>query len=279
MRQSWAIVTAPATAVKAVLIIRGYNTGLNDPYVFFSRVYFGEAGAGQTEPSLWTPGRGISQITSSNDTTYIANAAIGNAQIGGDIWSSNFVADSAGWRIYRNGNAEFRNITARGDIEASALKANTAMVDSLNLKGTALIIPMYINAGAASWNLPYVQGTWQYKEMLKFSFTVSATGTVRIDFGPYFTIDHWQGHANYPDTITKRLEILRNDSVIETVATAQSSNYITGIFIGTRWYTLSPGTYTFVVKGSALMADGGPRFVRSAAPSTVQSYIYSTSEA
>ena len=115
--------------------------------------------------------------------------------------------------------------------------------------------------------------------MLKFSFTVSATGTVRIDFGPYFTIDHWQGHANYPDTITKRLEILRNGSVIETVATAQSSGYITEIRIGTRWYTLSPGTYTFVVKGSALMADGGPRFVRSAAPSTVQSYTYSTSEA
>jgi hypothetical protein len=159
MRQSWAIVTAPATAVKAVLIIRGYNTGLNDPYVFFSRVYFGEAGAGQTEPSLWTPGRGIAHITSSNVTTYIANAAIGNAQIGGDIWSSNFVADSAGWRIYRNGNAEFRNITARGDIEASSLKANTLMVNranivnaavgTLQIAGNAVTIPVHAYTSAS----------------------------------------------------------------------------------------------------------------------------------
>jgi hypothetical protein len=97
MRQSWAIVTAPATAVKAVLIIRGYNTGLNDPYVFFSRVYFGEAGTGQTEPSLWTPGRGISQITPSNVTTYIANAAIGAAQIGSInlVGTSNFAVKTA----------------------------------------------------------------------------------------------------------------------------------------------------------------------------------------
>jgi hypothetical protein len=132
---------------------------LNDPYVFFSRVYFGEAGTGQTEPSLWTPGRGISQITSSNVTTYIANAAIGNAQIGGDIWSSNFVADSAGWRIYRNGNAEFRNITARGDIEASSLKANTLMVNranivnaavgTLQIAGNAVTIPVHAYTSAS----------------------------------------------------------------------------------------------------------------------------------
>jgi hypothetical protein len=97
MRQSWAIVTAPATAVKALLIVHGYNTGLTDPYVFFSRVYFGEAGAGQTEPSLWTPGRGISQITTSNVTTYIANAAIGAAQIGSIalVGTSNFSVKTA----------------------------------------------------------------------------------------------------------------------------------------------------------------------------------------
>lgn len=94
----------------------------------------------------------ISQITPSNVTTYIDNAAIGNAQIGGDIWSSNFVAGSAGWRIYRSGSAEFRNVTVRGDVEASSLKANTAMidrahlkdavVDTLQLAGNAVTIPI-----------------------------------------------------------------------------------------------------------------------------------------
>ena len=92
-------------------------------------------------------------ITSSNVTTYIDNAAIGNAQIGGDIWSSNFVAGSAGWRIYRSGSAEFRNITARGNIEASSLKANTLMVnranivnaavDTLQIEGNAVTIPVH----------------------------------------------------------------------------------------------------------------------------------------
>jgi hypothetical protein len=143
---------APWNAAKAYVIIRGCGIDSSDPYVFFSRVYFGMAHAGQTEASPWSPGRGISQITPSNVTTYIANAAIGNAQIGGDIWSSNHVAGSAGWRIYRSGNAEFRNITARGDIEASSLKANTAMVnranivdaavDTLQIAGNAVTVPV-----------------------------------------------------------------------------------------------------------------------------------------
>ena len=112
MRQSWATVTAPATAVKAVLIVRGYNTGLSDPYVFFSRIYFGEAGAGQTEPSLWTPGRGISQITPSNVTTYIANAAIGAAQIG----SIELVGESA-FKVRTNNSAG-----ARMDMDSRRIK-------------------------------------------------------------------------------------------------------------------------------------------------------------
>ena len=102
---------------------------------------------------LWVSRTIASQITSSNVTTYIANAALGNAQIGGDIWSNNFVAGSAGWRIYRSGSAEFRNVTARGNIEASSLKANTAMVnranivnaavDTLQIAGNAVTIPVH----------------------------------------------------------------------------------------------------------------------------------------
>lgn len=158
MRQSWAIVTAPATAVKAFLAIRGYNTGLNDPYVFFSRVYFGEAGVGQTEPSLWSPGRGISQITSSNVTTYIANAALGNAQIGGNLWSTNWnYAGGTGWLLDRSGNFYGNNIYARGDIEASSLKANTAMVNTLHISGNAVTVPVTYTS-TATMALAY--NTW-----------------------------------------------------------------------------------------------------------------------
>lgn len=96
MRLSHGFVVAPWNAAKAFVIVRGYNIDSYDPYVFFSRVYFGMAHAGQTEASPWSPGRGISQITPSNVTTYIDNAAIGAAQIGSInlVGTSNFAVKS-----------------------------------------------------------------------------------------------------------------------------------------------------------------------------------------
>jgi hypothetical protein len=202
MRQSWAIVTAPATAVKAYLIIRGYNTGLNDPYVFFSRVYFGEAGAGQTEPSLWTPGRGISQITPSNVTTYIADAALGNAQIGGDIWSTNHVAGAAGWRIYRNGTAEFRNVLVRGDIEATSIKADAAnIVNTLNVAGNAITVPVSAD------------GTWSCQ-----------TATANFGGAPVALVVTGIGVHSYAGiggtNINTYLRVYRNGELIKTIQTS-----------------------------------------------------------
>ena len=81
MRISHGFATAPIGAAQAIIVVRAITNGQADPYVFFSRCYLGEAGAGQTEVSPWTPGRGIYQITQANASTYIANAAIGTAQI------------------------------------------------------------------------------------------------------------------------------------------------------------------------------------------------------
>ena len=47
---------------------------------------------------------------------FIQNASITNAKIGGDIWSSNFVAGQSGWRLYRSGDLEINNLRARGAI-------------------------------------------------------------------------------------------------------------------------------------------------------------------
>ena len=49
-------------------------------------------------------------------TAQIIDASIGNAKIGGDIWSSNYVAGSSGWRLYRSGNLETNDIHARGTV-------------------------------------------------------------------------------------------------------------------------------------------------------------------
>jgi hypothetical protein len=112
MRISHGFAVAPANAVKAFLIVRGQGINSNDPYVFFSRLYFGMASAGQTEVSPWSPGRGISQITSSNVTTYIANAAIGAAQIG----SIELVGESA-FKVRTN-----NTLGARMDMDSRRIK-------------------------------------------------------------------------------------------------------------------------------------------------------------
>ena len=52
-------------------------------------------------------------------TAQIADAAITNAKIGGDIQSTTFTSGSVGWRIQRNGAAEFNNVTIRGTVYAT----------------------------------------------------------------------------------------------------------------------------------------------------------------
>lgn len=87
----------------------------------------------------------------------IADAVIGtghitNAMIGQTIQSDNFVSGSSGWRITKDGTAEFRsgyfrgdiysaNAYVRGDVEATSIKASSAnIVDTLHLRGHAVTV-------------------------------------------------------------------------------------------------------------------------------------------
>jgi hypothetical protein len=63
----------------------------------------------------------------------IGYATIDFAKISNTIQSDNFQIWSTGWRIDKSGYAVFSNIFARGNIEASSLKANTAMVNTANI--------------------------------------------------------------------------------------------------------------------------------------------------
>lgn len=114
-----------------------------------------EVGTNLTIPGVGTPSSVVSnltKITTSTVVTYIDNAAIQNAQIGGNIWSSNYVAGSAGWIIDRTGYAEFRNILARGNIEATSIKADAVdVVSTLNIQGEAVTVPRhYVTAASMS---------------------------------------------------------------------------------------------------------------------------------
>ena len=186
-----------------------------------------EAGAtvGATFGDYNGVGKNISgTITPGNVTTYIDNAAIGNAQIGGDIWSSNFVAGSAGWRIYRSGNAEFRNITARGDVEASSLKANTAMVDTLHIHGDAVTVPVSaFTAGAisansypAGWSTVVIQTAW----IDAGGSPVFVTGTCAVFFNPNISsfFDYFELVAPSGAVITMSGRVYTNQGSSDTIS-------------------------------------------------------------
>ncbi len=88
--------TAPPGAVTARFVLwkGGTKGGQAGSYLFATMPYIGEATSGQTELSPWAEGSSAinTQITSGNASTYIANAAIGAAQIGSIalVGTSNF---------------------------------------------------------------------------------------------------------------------------------------------------------------------------------------------
>jgi hypothetical protein len=274
LQHLWGFVTVPANAVKCYMEVRVKRTSTIAPTDFYIALpYIGKAGLAQTVYSPWNQGV---FITPSEVTTWIANAALGNAQIGGDIWSSNFAAGSAGWRIYRDGNAEFRNVTARGDIEASSLKAGVAMIDALNLKGSALIIPIQISYGAKSINLPYTQGEWLSGEALRYTLSLAHGGLFKFSFTGSFYIDHWTGHANYGYGYqTKSVELWIDYVRVDYLATnlPQGESYpLSAGQITERFYWLGPGNHTISIRMWALMADGGARVACSAGSLSIQSF-------
>jgi hypothetical protein len=71
-------------------------------------------------------------------TANIGNGAITNAMIGNLIQSSTY-SSTYGWRIHKDGTAIFRNIFARGNIEASSITAGSVnIIDTLMVKGQAI---------------------------------------------------------------------------------------------------------------------------------------------
>jgi hypothetical protein len=85
----------------------------------------------------------ISGIDASYINVRILNGSITNAKIGSFIRSDNYVAAFSGWTIDKSGYAEFQNIYARGNIQATSLQAGTAMVDTLNVAGEAITAVRY----------------------------------------------------------------------------------------------------------------------------------------
>jgi len=61
-------------------------------------------------------------------TAHIADAVITMAKISDTLASDNYVADVAGWKIWRNGNAEFRGVKITGDIKGGSININDKFI-------------------------------------------------------------------------------------------------------------------------------------------------------
>ena len=224
-------------------------------------------------------------ITPSNVTTYIANAALGNAQIGGNLWSTNWnYAGGTGWLLDRSGNFYCNNIYARGDIEASSLKANTAMVQTLNIAGNAVIVPTYVEYPSSAAYDVYQNGTEAEWTLLSDVVTVNVDCSALIFIGCNDIITPTThtvsagagslGHYNWPTgTEWASIRLYRNGSLVKRLAQWNVSSTKKGngrhtvtysdyerdcVFIDTlvAEIHLVAGTNTIDIRGWVRMADG-----------------------
>ena len=97
----------------------------------------GSTGWSQTQPSVSITNTTLKEwstnftATSSSGSTSVAFGTVtGAIQVTSDIESDNFQSGSSGWRLQRNGNAEFESAVIRDTISASKLQIDNVTLDT-----------------------------------------------------------------------------------------------------------------------------------------------------
>ena len=99
----------------------------------------------------------------------IENATITIAKIEDIITSTNFISGVQGWGIQTStGLAEFQDVTVRGNIEATSIKANEIIVNTENIFSNAVTVPQNAFTGSGTVDVPN-------------GFSVAQT--ITVDFG------------------------------------------------------------------------------------------------
>jgi len=97
---------------------------------------------------------GVEKLIGNIGEFVVANIGAGtitSAMIDVQIQSTVYVPNQQGWGINKNGFAEFQNIRARGDIEATSIKADAAnIVKTLHVAGGAVTSMLYAEGTAGS---------------------------------------------------------------------------------------------------------------------------------
>ena len=184
----------------------------------------------------------------------------------------------------RSGNFYGNNIYARGDIEASSLKANTAMVQTLNIAGNAVIVPTFVEYPSAVAHNVYQNGTEAEWTLLSDVITVNVNCSATLFIGcndPITSTVHTlsvgaggRGHYNWPaGTEWASIRVYRNGSLVKRLAqwNVASTKKGAGTHIGTYQeeergcvfvdtlvaeVSLVAGTNTIDIRGWVRMADG-----------------------
>lgn len=126
-------------------------------------------------------------IDAANVSTYIAGAAIGNAQIGNRIQSTNFNGaidefgavtnvGSAGWAIDKTGVAVFNNVRVRGDVEATSLNAATGTFSG-TLNSVNGVFTGTLQGATGTFTGELLAGTLDLSKLVGTTLTYTSPGT------------------------------------------------------------------------------------------------------
>lgn len=260
LQHLWGFVTAPANAVKCYMEVRVKRTttaAATDLYIALP--YIGKAGAAQTVYSPWNQGV---FITPSEVSTWIANAAIGNAQIG----------------TAAIGTAQI------GDAAITSAKIGDAQVDTLRIAGNAVSVPVAVDYPSNYLFTEYVTGVERYVVLLSATLTVADYCKAAIVIGSNAALNsEWhalsagagmRGHYNFPvGTEWASIGVYRNGTWLTNIAQWNVGwggrgigSHIddTGAFVKdcvfidsyTTFIDLAPGVNNISITARVIMADG-----------------------
>lgn len=250
------IATPPADAqyCRFMFLAGAVDGGQSDPYAFITRAFLAEALSNQTELTPWSRAGSVGnfsnldQITSSNISTFIANAAIQNAQIGNAAIGTANIADAA--------------ISSAKIADASILSAKigTAAVDTLKIAGNAVTIPVSATSGTDQT----ITGTGTFAQVISANITVGDSVPILINVGfrtncQYFYSDG--GFLSIGVSKGYQFRIKRGSTIIFTadITNAWSVNegvsYIDTPGSGTYTYSLEVSRQTVGAADSLVILD------------------------
>lgn len=125
-------------------------------------------------------------------SVFIQDASIDFGKITDTLQSINFVSGSAGWRLWKNGNAEFNNVTVRGTVYANSGHFNGTIyatdgyfagtVEAKRFVGDIIVAATYADLAASSGFIEYDHGssTWNSVRTIRYTPSGSAAMTITL---------------------------------------------------------------------------------------------------